>query len=186
MGFPRSSVRAGRRWRAIAAGGLVVVALSACTGRPGAAAVVDGQTISTTELSTAAAELAPYLSEPSLANVLTILVQAPATLEVAEDAGYGASTDDAKALLTQVVTASDADAEVPDFSAGALTIAQASVALTNIANADDAADIQAKILTRLGEQDIEVNPRFGTLDTATGSVVAATTPSWIVAPAATS
>ncbi len=85
-----------------------------------------------------------------------------------------------------MVTAADENAPVPEFSSGAMPIAQASVALAKIADAADAADIQAQIVARLAEQDVEVNPRFGELDPATGTVVAAPTPPWLVDTAATS
>jgi len=57
--------------------------LSACAGQPGAAAVVDGTSIPTSDLQTALDELGPYVQGASPAAVLGVLIIEPTVSDMA-------------------------------------------------------------------------------------------------------
>ncbi|WP_448631450.1 hypothetical protein [Cellulomonas soli] len=172
--------RSARRVRRVA--GLLVLAggltgLTACSGQPGAAAVVDGEVITSSDVQQAMDELGPYLSSPSTSAVLTILVQAPAVSAVAAEHGVGVSLKDAQSALSDVAAADGIDGS--DFSDASLTIAKFSVEYSALSKLDDADAINAELVDRVSALDVEVNPRFGTLDT--GNFVSAPTANpWIV------
>lgn len=145
---------------ALVAGG--AVALTACSGQPGAAAVVDGQVITSTEVQQVLDELGPYLQSATTSSVLTILVQEPAVAAVAEEHGVAVSDSDAEAALSQVAAADGIDGS--DFSDASLTVAKFSVAYNQLTQLDDADAINDELIARVADLDVEVNPRFGTLD----------------------
>ncbi|MGN8246903.1 hypothetical protein ACTHAM_000571 [Cellulomonas soli] len=182
-----AGVSAGWRPRRVrrAAGLLVLVVgmagLTACSGQPGAAAIVDGEVITPGELHSALDELGPYLSSPSTSAVLTILVQAPAVSAVAAEHGVAVSTEDAQAALSDVAAADGIDGS--DFSEASLTIAKFSVEYSALTQLDDAEAINAELVDRVSALDVEVNPRFGSLDAGNFVSDPVTNP-WIVQPEA--
>lgn len=138
------------------------VALTACSGQPGAAAVVDGQVITPTEVQQVLDELGPYLQSATTSSVLTILVQEPAVAAVAEEHGVAVSDSDAQDALSKVAAADGKDGS--DFSDASLTVAKFSVAYNQLTQLDDADAINDELVARVADLDVEVNPRFGTLD----------------------
>src|SRR5690625_4683355 len=73
------------------------LALTACSAQPGAAAVVDGQRISEQSLSESSQALQPFLqTQLAPATMLSSMIQAQVTLEVAANHGFAASAEDAE------------------------------------------------------------------------------------------
>jgi len=180
------------QWRAgVRATGVLValattVTLAGCAGQPGAAAVVDGTAIPTSDVQAALTELAPYFQGVTTTNVLAVLVQAPTVVELAEEKGVGVSDEDAQALLDSVVQQKVKGATA-DFTAPSLAVAKYSIAYTNLQGLPDASDVGKEIDTRLRKLDVDVNPRFGSL-TDGNQVADPTTAPWMVkakAPAPT-
>ena len=176
------------RWsaRARAAGVLVALAttagLAGCTGQPGAAAVVDGTAIATSDVEAALTELEPWFQGVTTTNVLAVLVQEPTVVALAEEKGVGVSDEDAQALLDQVVQQKVADATAT-FTEPSLAVARYSIAYSNLQDLPEADAIGDEIDTRLRALDIEVNPRFGSLED--GNQIGAPVPApWIVSPKA--
>ncbi|MBF0688965.1 MAG: hypothetical protein IR158_14515 [Cellulomonas sp.] len=161
----------------VAAGGL----LAGCSGQPGAAAVVDGRTITTAELAATQEELAPIFAGARAQDVLGVLITEPFALEVAADEGVGVNDEEARELLrtVSVQALGEEEGSAREFGPGSLAVARyslATAALQDLPGAQAAAD---RYQERVAAADIEVNPRFG--EFTEGLVVAPpTTPSWVV------
>jgi hypothetical protein len=178
----RSQVAVQWRTGARAAGVLVALAttagLAGCSGQPGAAAVVDGTAIPTADVRAALEELAPYFQGVTTTNVLAVLVQEPTVVGLAAEKGVGVSDEDAEALLDQVVQQKVKGATAT-FTEPSLAVARYSIAYTNLQGLPEDAGIGDEIDARLRKLDVEVNPRFGTLED--GNQVAEPTPvPWLV------
>ena len=165
-------------------GALVALAtaavLSACAGQPGAAAVVDGTSIPTSDLQTALDELGPYVQGASPAAVLGVLIIEPTVSDMAAEAGVAASDQDAAAFLDQVVQQTTPDAH-PTFSPASMAIARYFVAFTNLSKLSNQDQVTTDVNKRVADLDVEVNPRFGTLGEG-NTITAPTPPKWVVAP----
>lgn len=156
----------GRSTTRVVGAGLVGVlalgALGACSGRPGAAAVVDGRTISTSELHTVLTELGPYFQDRSTNGVLQAMVQERPMIDLAAEKGVGASDEDAQKLLDQVAQQAGTPG-TPTFSPASVEVARASASLSNLQSLSDADAALAELTQRIAAQHVTVNPRFGSL-----------------------
>lgn len=163
----------------VAAGGL----LAGCSGQPGAAAVVDGRTITTAELAETHEQLAPIYNGARAQDVLGVLITEPFAAEVAAEAGVGVNDEQALALLRTVAVQAlgeEKGAEL-EFGPGAIAIGRYSLATSALQDLDDPQAAATDYQERVAAADIEVNPRFG--DFTDALVVAPpTTPSWVVPP----
>jgi hypothetical protein len=157
-------------------------ALGACSGRPGAAAVVDGRTISVSDLHTVMTELGPYFQDSSTSGVLEAIVQERPMIDVAAEKGVGASDEDAQKLLDQIAQQAGA-ATTPTFSPASVEVARASVSLSNLQGLSDSDEALAELSKRIGALDVTVNPRFGSVGDA-NAVEAATPRPWLVSSSA--
>lgn len=154
-------------------GSLVLPALSACgTQEAGAAAIVDGTTISDKALQNASTQLNTLAQgqqqklTPSV--VLLNLILAPYVL--AEAARTGKPIPDAQAR--QVI------AKVPNPSRLTVDFVRMQLAIQSLNDVS-----KASILTKLDKAKITVNPRYGTFD-AKNVALTPTTPNWIKSAAA--
>lgn len=170
--------RTARAMRAGTAAALAVLLIAGCTGRPNTAAVVDGRRISESELDRTVRELGPMLSTSAPRDVLVALVVGPTFAQVAADHGVGVSDDDARALLDTVAESSGVTAPA-SYGDGSLLVARYSQAVTNIQSLEDATDVLADANARVQGLDLDLNPRYGSLDLATGATSDADMP-WIV------
>lgn len=162
----------------------VAGSLAACSGgQPGAAAVVGDRVVATADVETATAELNDVFGDASLSStsVVLALVQAPVVDAVAEEAGVAVSEETARDTLA--AAAEDAGVPAGDFSAASVTVMQLSLAAQALATAPDAEQAQAEIAGRLAEQDLRLNPRFGSV-ADTGAFTTTTYPWLVAAPAA--
>jgi len=161
----RTAGRTTRRRGALLAGGAALVAglLGACAGTPGAAAVVDGDVISTSELQAANDQLRPLFPGVTLQAVLSVLIQEPVITELAQEHGVGVSDGDARALLATAATTNGVTLPA-DLAPGTVAVARYVKASTALSDGDDLEDVQQQFSERIAALDIELNPRFGTLD----------------------
>ncbi|QGQ20143.1 hypothetical protein GC089_14165 [Cellulomonas sp. JZ18] len=160
---------------ALLVGGL----LTACSGHPGAAAVVDGEPLGTDVLTTAYEELSPVFPGVTTADLLTILVTEPLLSDVAAERGLGVSDEQARTFLEEAATQQlgEAAGDVR-FGDAAVAVARYSLAAQGLQGAQDAQAAADEFRQRVLDADIEVNPRFGTFeDTA---VAPPARPSWVV------
>ena len=180
------------QWRgSVRAAGVLValattVALAGCAGEPGAAAVVDGTAIPTSDVQAALVELAPYFQGVTTTNVLAVLVQEPTVVALADEKGVGVSDEDAQQLLDSVVRA---EGEGRDRGLHGAVVGGGQVLhrLHQPAGPAGCHRVGEEIDTRLRALDVEVNPRFGSL-TDDNQVADPTTAPWMVkatAPAPT-
>ena len=97
---------------------------------------------------------------------------------MAEETGVGVSDEDAQALLDQVVQQKVAGASAT-FTEPSMAVARYSIAITNLQGLPKSAGIADEIDTRLRKLDVEVNPRFASLED--GNQIAEPVPvPWIV------
>lgn len=150
--------------------------LGGCTSHPGAAAVVDGRTISTSTVDRATRELNELFTvDPR--GVLTMLIVAPVYLDEASGLGIGKSREEARDYLADVAQVNDLDLDLDTVSDATLDILAFDMAVQEMRLLIDTEDLGERLRSRIDALDVEVNPRFGSFE---GSVVSATTPEWIV------
>lgn len=172
------------RTRIVAAAAVALVGaglLGGCASRPGAAAVVDGHAIRTSDVTAMVDELSPAYQGVSAQTFLGALIIEPTLTQLAADQGLGVSDEDGIARLTSDFESVGAD--VPDtFSPASIAIGRyqaVAARFTDAANADKIDDINSALNERIGALDVTVNPRFGTFDAATGQVSVPAARSWM-------
>ena len=163
----RSTLGRSRAFRAAAVLLGATLALSACGTQPGAAAIVDGTTISNTDVQTVSLDLKKVVQgqqqfTPSI--VLVNLILEPYVLAEAKRTGKNVSDAQARKVLAKVANPSRAT----------LDFVRMQLAIPSLSQAG-----QQSILARLGKAKITVNPRYGTFDAKKGLVP--TSPNWIKA-----
>lgn len=178
----RPSVRRPRRgWSVVAASAVAgAVLLAGCSQQSGTAATADGRRITVDEVQQGTADLLPYYSGIDQRTVLVLLAGAPAVLSIAEEAGVGVSADDARASLEKTATANGAK-KAPTFGHAAVEVMRFSLAQKALQGATNATELVAEENARLAKISLDVNPRYGKVDLATGTVTDITYP-WLVAP----
>ncbi len=159
----------------------VVGVLAGCSGRPGAAAVVDGRAIASSDVATALAELKPVYTTASVQGVLATLISEPALIEAASQHGVGVSDEDGEATLRASFASAGVDAPEA-FSPATIAIGRYLAAADKVNAIDDPQPIVDEFSQRMQQQDVQVNPRFGTFEQ--GSVVDPVPPAWVVSSAA--
>ena len=168
-----SPVRAARSRRALrgaVVGLALVLALAGCTRSGSGAAVVDGTSISVSDLNRALTELGPVYQGATPPALLKALIVGPTFLDVAAKYGAGISDTQAVDSLKQAYAAQKLTAP-QSFGPGAITVVRfllANDALTPLPTASEAfaeATARAKLL------HVEVSPRFGKLDSSTLTIM---------------
>ncbi|WNB85067.1 hypothetical protein [Cellulomonas sp. ATA003] len=170
----------------MAAGALALTALAAggCSAQqPGAAAVVEGETIEVSELHAATEELAPYLQDASPAAILVILIAEPTFDRIATENGVAVSTQQAQSLLDGLAAGGDGAGPAgatTEFSDASLAVARFTLLQQSLQALPDAESVLAGVTERLAELDVDVNPRYGDVDFAAGGLMPDDRP-WLVA-----
>jgi len=143
--------------------------LSACgTQQAGAAAIIDGKTVSDKDVQTVSTQLNMLAKgqqqlTPSVA--LLNLILAPYVLAEAERAGKGVPDAQARKVIEKV----------PNPTRPTIDFVRMQLAIPSLTDA-----AKASILTKLGKAKITVNPRYGTFDVKQISLVP-NSPNWIKA-----
>ena len=175
---PVRAARSRRSLRGAVVGLALVLALAGCTRSGSGAAVVDGASISVSDLNRALTELGPVYQGATPPALLRALILGPTFLDVAAKYGAGISDTQAVDSLKQAYAAQTLTPP-QSFGPGAITVVRfllANDALTPLPKASEAfaeAEVRAKLL------HVEVSPRFGTLDVQTLEIVPLTH-AWIV------
>ncbi len=180
----RPAARRRRRTGAATAGVAILVAtlLAGCTGRPGAAAIVDGRAISVADVQQATTELQPYFQSVDQGTVLMLLIGAPTIESIAASAGLAVSDQQAVALLDSAATSAGAKTP-PTFSTPAIEVIKFSLAQKAIEGAANSAALVKLVNDKLLALHADVSPRYGTLDLTQGTITPISY-DWIVKPAA--
>lgn len=166
-----------RRGVAAAAALALAGVLAGCSSHPGAAAVVDGRQIPSSDVQAALADLKPAAPSLTAQLVLQTLIQEPTLLQLARDEGVGVSDGDGKKLLDSLYTSAGVPAPA-SYAPATLVVGEHQAALTNLQKLDDIDAVSQEFADRLGELDVTVNPRFGGFEA--GAVTAPTAPTWVV------
>jgi len=146
--------------------------------------VVDGTSISVSDVQRAVAELGPVYQGATLPILLKVLIVGPTFLDVASKYGAGVSDTQAvdslkQAYATQKLTTPQS------FGPGTITVVRFLLAFDALSALPKASEAIAEAEARALLLHAEVNPRFGTLDVKTKDVIPLAY-AWIVsdAPAA--
>ena len=159
------------KWVALT--GVVLVATAGCSVHPGAAAVVDGRTISQDYLQETATDLG---MEPGQA--LYLLISATSFIEAAEVHDVAVSTGDARAALEAQL-----GAEVTaELSAGALEVMRMAMSAQALSTLPDGATLVEETGAAALGLPMDINPRYGNVDSELSQVARPELP-WIVVPA---
>jgi len=155
--------------------------LAGCTGQPGAAAIVDGRVIPTSDVVTVQDELKPAVGDLTSQQVINILIQEPTVVQLASEHGDGVSEADAKTTLDGFFTSNNATPPA-SYAPATIQVGLHQAAAQKLGNDTNSASIGQEFNDRLAKLKVDVNPRFGTWDPSQGSITASTTPSWMVTP----
>jgi hypothetical protein len=151
------------------------LALSACGAQQaGAAAIVNGSTISDKDVQTASLQLATLTTaqqqqQVSTRLVLLNLILAPYVIAEADRTGKGVTAAQARKAIPKVANPSPTLVE----------FVQMQLAIPNLTQTS-----KNSILAKLAKANITVNPRYGTLDPKQAALTP-TSPDWIKAGAST-
>lgn len=142
------------------------LALSACGQPAGAAAIVDGTTISEKNVQTVSTQLNSMATgqnklTPSI--VLLNLILSPYVLAEADRAGKGVPDAQARKVIPKVANPSRAT----------LDFVRMQLAIPSLTT-----EAKAAILTKVGKAKVTVNPRYGTFN-AKQIALTPTSPNWI-------
>ncbi len=157
--------------------------LSACGGaQAGAAAVVDGRRISTSAVNTATTQLQRWVgTQQTLTprDILQLLVLQPFVVKAGSQAGVVLSAAQAQqAILSSGRLSDPATSTVEALQAGG-TLQR----LQQAAQTDEKAQAAlAQVQQQLAKAKVQVNPRFGTFDPTTQTIVNSA-PDWLVTTA---
>lgn len=144
------------------------LAMSACgTQQAGAAAIVDGTTISDKDVQTAALQLDKLAQGQQISPSLVLLDLILAPYVLAQAKGTGKTVSDAQAR--QEI------AKVADPAPSTITVVKTALAIQALSPAS-----KTSIRTELGKAKVTVSPRYGTFDPRQIAVLA-TSPNWIKA-----
>lgn len=160
------------------------IALSGCSGQPGAAAVVDGDTISEQALAQSGRALQPFLSNRlSPRSMLSSMIQADVFLPIAAEHGLAASPDEARDYLDNI--AQQADVTAPDtYPEGTLDVARMLMITQKMRTSDKAQVVQQEVADEVATLQVSISPRYGSWDPQgeSGSLVQPPSPDWLIQP----
>ena len=159
------------KWVAVAA--VALVATAGCSVHPGAAAVVDGRTITQEYTQDASEDLGL-----DAGRTLSLLIAAPYYVEMAENSGVGVSADDARTAVHDGLLGEGTDPDV-QLGDGAIEIVRLVLADQAVSPLPDGAQIRADTDARISGLDMDINPRYGEMDPASGLIGQVPRP-WIV------
>ncbi|MBO1751970.1 hypothetical protein J4G33_09160 [Actinotalea sp. BY-33] len=161
---------------AVAAATTTAMLVAGCSTTPGAAAVVEGRTITQSTLDAAQQDLAPIFQGVDARTVLVGLIVAPYFLEAAAENGVAVSEEQAVEVVNQGLA--ESGQELPELSEGALEVLRFSLASQSLQQLEDAPAIISEVEAEIFEADVTINPRYGELDPETGQITAETLP-WL-------
>jgi hypothetical protein len=174
----------------IAATALVAaLVLGGCSSQSGAAAVVDGEQISTATLDRTTRELQELFGpQVQSRQVLTMFSIAPSYLEAAAENGVAKSREEARDYLaniaaSQAASEGSATVDVSGFSDATFDIFRFDMAVQELGMLANSQEIGAQLQERVAGLDIDVNPRFGEFSVE-NNIVLPLSHDWLVQPSA--
>lgn len=179
MRTSRDGARAARP-RVAAVLAVVALLLTGCAGRPGAAAIVDGDVITEATLARTVADVSVIAPTLEARRVLEVLVVGPFWLEAAADAGFGTSTNEGLAYVEALAERAGVEPGPDGFGPGIVLIGQMSAAQEKAQAEGQGLALEQEAFVRIGEVTVEINPRYG--QWAPGGIAPSTWP-WLVGAA---
>lgn len=169
----RRGARRARGWAALGCAVVTAIGLSGCGGaHPNTAAIVNGTTISESDLDAVAHDLGPYLTRGSSlprVNVLTALILRPMITEQMRASGTMVSPEEAaNALYQAAIRTGPPESGAPgpqEWSEPTKELAQAQVGMETLSGAD-----RERVLAALSKATIEVSPKYGSFKIPEGIV----------------
>lgn len=152
---------------------VALVATAGCSVHPGAAAVVDGRTITQEYTQNASDDLGL-----DAGRTLSLLIAAPYFIDAAEANGVPVSPEDARAAVQDMRSANGGDAQAP-IRAGAIEIMRLVLASQALSGLADGAQIQSDTNAHVLGLKMDINPRYGEMDLSSGLIARPPLP-WIV------
>jgi len=152
---------------------VALVGTAGCSVHPGAAAVVDGRTITQEYTQNASEDLGL-----DVGRTLSLLIAAPYFIDAAEANGVPVSPEDARAAVEDMRTANGGDAKAP-IRAGAIEIMRLVLASQALSVLADGAQIQSDTNAHVLGLKMDINPRYGEMDLSSGLIARPPLP-WIV------
>ena len=152
---------------------VALVATAGCSVHPGAAAVVDGRTITQEYTQNASDDLGL-----DAGRTLSLLIAAPYFIDAAEANGVPVSPEDARAAVQDMRSANGGDAQAP-IRAGAIEIMRLVLASQALSVLADGAQIQSDTNAHVLGLKMDINPRYGEMDLSSGLIARPPLP-WIV------
>lgn len=155
-------VSTSRLLKVISAVLIAVLALGACSARPGTAAVVEGRTISENDLSLASSELSEVLGQPVNSQaVLQILIVAPTMIQVASRHGVSVSADDAQDFLAGEAASSGQQVAEGGYGTDTVTVGRYLLLDSALRSSNEGGAIGADLQEEFADLDVELSPRYG-------------------------
>ena len=138
-----------------------LLALSACGTHPGAAAVVNGNTVAEQDVSAASTEMSAVLGgEVNSQAVLQILIVGPTAIQVASRHGLGVSADEARQFLDEQATMNEQE-PAEGYSNSTLVVARYLMLQETLQVSPEAAEVGSELAQEIEEMEIELSPRYG-------------------------
>jgi hypothetical protein len=166
---PVRAAQSRRGLRGAVAGLAIVLALAGCTRSGTVAAVVDGTTISVSDLHRAVTELGPVYTGATPRAVLTAMLVERTFMDVASSAGAGVSAAQAIDSLNQAYGAKQLTPPTA-FGSGAIAVERFELAVAALGKTAAGTTVLTEAQARVPKLHVEVNPRFGALDFSTGTI----------------
>jgi hypothetical protein len=153
-------------------------ALSACSGQPGAAAVVDGTAISVADVQTATSELTPLYQGVTPTAVLQVLIDEKTVSAFASAQGVGVSPAQAADELAAIAAQASLTGK-RTYSAGTLAVERYLLATKALQGLASSATVLPELQQEIAAEKVQVSTRFGVL--GEGNTITEATHPWIVA-----
>lgn len=157
--------------------------VTGCSAQSGAAAVVDGEAIPIADVHEATRELGPYLQDASPSAVLLLLVAEPVFARVAAENGVGVSAQEAQEVLdglAQPAEGQESPEQPAEFGPASQRVARFTILQRKLQERPDGAELLAQATADLAELDVELNPRYGQVDFASGTGITPVAHDWLV------
>ncbi|MGO1562448.1 hypothetical protein CZ771_07365 [Actinomycetales bacterium JB111] len=151
--------------------------LAGCGSSPGTAAVIDGERMTEDEAQELTAELnAVFGQELTVADTIAIYAQTGPILDAAESLGVSASEAQVEDLLAQQAETNGYTPEDGQFLEDTVYVGRGQVVSQPVQQDPDAL---AQVGEAIGEMEIDLNPRYGTVES--GGFIPPQ-PDWLVEP----
>ncbi|UNX55600.1 hypothetical protein MF406_04885 [Georgenia sp. TF02-10] len=155
--------------------------LAGCAAQPGTAASINGVRVSEDDLADAHGDYVALTNQPTEpAVVLNTMLAAEVLPGIAAEHDVVLSDDDVVSLLDRQAEAAGTTAPEDGYSDAFVDLGRYLFLVPSLQNAQQGQAVLEEFSTAMADADIEVNPRYGTVD-ETG-IISPLSPDWIAQP----